>query len=74
MKNFNAFEEVAKKRSNESGEDLENILDTAKTMIFAKVDNARIYAYCKTGQWSKARATQEWHDAVREFNLNFRGH
>lgn len=74
MKNFTAFEEVAKKRSNETGEDLENILDTAKTMIFAKVDNARIYAYCKTGQWSSKRATQAWHDAIVEFNQTVRGH
>lgn len=74
MKNYNTIELAAYERSNKTGVDVEKILDAAKGMMFAQVDNARVYAFAKTGIWSSKKATQEWHDAIRYFNSEVRGH
>lgn len=74
MKTYESFVKVAKERINESGGDLEKVLDNAKGMMFAGVEPARIYAYCKTGQHSKSRATKTWHDAIHEFYTIVKGH
>lgn len=73
MKNFTAFEEIAKKRISDE-EELEKTMDIIKGFIFARVDNARIYAYAKTGIYSSKKATPEWHEAINEFNHKIRGH
>lgn len=74
MKNFEAFTKVAQDRINQKGGDLEKVLDTAKALMFAGVEPARIYAYCKTGEYSKARATPAWHAAITEFYTVVKGH
>lgn len=74
MKNFDAFTKVAKDRINKNGGDLDKVLDTAKGMMYAGVEPARVYAYCKTGEYSEARATQAWHSAITEFYNVIKGH
>lgn len=74
MKNFKHYVKVAQERISKDGGDFEKIIDIAKGMIFAGVEPARIYAYCKTGQPYKVRATQEWHDAIHEFYVIVKGH
>lgn len=74
MKNEFYFEEVAKERINKMGGDLEKTLDIITGMVFAGVHPSRVYAFAKTGQHSKARATQEFHDAVHEFYTIVKGH
>lgn len=73
MKNFMLFEETIKQRINDE-EQIEKALDIIKGMIFSRVDNSRIYAFAKTGIYTSRKATPEWHEAIRFFNQEVRGH